>query len=81
MGYFYTGYRYTATGHGFRHQLIFPAFISATVWCTTVIYYMVITAIFRLQESFLIVTKAQELGVQEGCMSWKPGLGMSPVRV
>lgn len=37
----------------------FLHFISVTVWCATVVYYMVI---FRLLESFLVDNKAQESG-------------------
>lgn len=37
-------------------------FISVTVRCTTLIYYMTITAIYRLQKSFLEDDKAQESG-------------------
>lgn len=70
--------------HEMTTRGLFLHFISVSVCCPTRIYYMVITAIFRWQESVLVDDKAQESRVQESVtiqQSWKPEFTMSPNRV
>lgn len=55
-------YSYPVTGYGFRQNDNQMIFLAVAVWCPTFIYYMVITATFRLQKWLLVDGKAQESG-------------------